>query len=84
MKYKRLFSNRGLKQQIMQGYITLKEASAKWGIGDRRINALCLAGRIEGATRAGTMWLIPEQAKKPEDGRIKSGKYIKSKEPKDE
>lgn len=68
----------------MQGYMTLKEASLKWGIGDRRINALCLEGRIEGATRAGTMWLIPEQAQKPDDARIKSGKYIKSKESKDE
>lgn len=68
----------------MQGYMKLKEASLKWGIGDRRINALCLEGRIEGATRAGTMWLIPEQAQKPDDARIKSGKYIKSKEPKDE
>lgn len=61
----------------MQGYMTLKEAAEKWGIGDRRINALCLEGRIEGATRAGTMWLIPEDAKKPEDARVKSGKYIK-------
>jgi hypothetical protein len=25
------------------------------------------------------MWIIPEEAKKPSDARIKSGKYIKSK-----
>lgn len=68
----------------MRGYMTLKEAAIKWGIGDRRINALCLEGRIEGATRAGTMWLIPEHAKKPDDARIKSGKYIKTKEHQDE
>lgn len=68
----------------MQGYMTLKEASAKWGIGDRRINALCLEGRIEGATRAGTMWLIPEATNKPEDARVKSGRYIKKKEDQDE
>ena len=61
----------------MQGYMTLKEAASKWGISDRRINALCLEGRIDGATRAGTMWLIPDQAKKPEDARLKTGKYIK-------
>ena len=62
----------------MQGYMTLKEAASKWGISDRRINALCLEGRIEGATRAGTMWLIPEGAEKPVDARVKSGKYIKN------
>ena len=65
----------------MQGYMTLKEAAIKWGIGDRRINALCLEGRIEGATRAGTMWLIPEETKKPDDARVRSGRYIKNKPP---
>ena len=63
----------------MQGYMTLKEAASKWGISDRRINALCLEGRIDGATRAGTMWLIPEGVEKPTDARIKSGRYKKSK-----
>lgn len=63
----------------MQEYMTLKEASKAWGISDRRINTLCLEGRIEGATRAGSMWLIPYDAAKPTDARIKSGKYIKDK-----
>lgn len=63
----------------MQEYMTLKEASKAWGISDRRINTLCLEGRIEGATRAGSMWLIPSGTKKPTDGRVKSGKYIKEK-----
>lgn len=63
----------------MQEYMTLKEASEKWGIGDRRINALCLQGRIEGAYKFGREWAIPKDAKKPEDARIKSGKYIKKK-----
>lgn len=63
----------------MQEYMTLKEASKAWGISDRRINTLCLEGRIEGATRAGFMWLIPSGTVKPMDGRVKSGKYIKDK-----
>lgn len=57
--------------------MTLKEASEKWGIGDRRINALCLQGRIEGTLKFGRQWAIPCDAKKPEDTRIKSGKYKK-------
>lgn len=62
----------------MQGYMTLKETADKWGIGDRRINALCLQGRVDGAIRVGKMWLIPETTQKPIDARIKTGKYIKN------
>lgn len=64
----------------MEGYMTLKEAAEKWGIGDRRINTLCLEGRIDGASKVGNVWVIPDDAPKPEDNRIKSGKYIKQKE----
>ena len=59
----------------MEGYMTLKEAAEKWGIGDRRINTLCLEGRIEGASKIGNLWVIPVDT--PDDNRIKSGKYIK-------
>ena len=55
----------------MNGYLTLKEASARWGISDRRINVLCLQGRIPGATKFGNAWAIPEEAEKPEDARVK-------------
>lgn len=58
-------------------FMTLKEASQKWGIGVRRINTLCSEGRIEGASRIGNMWIITQNAEKPKDGRIKSGKYTK-------
>lgn len=61
----------------MDGYMTIKEASEKWGIGERRINTLCLEGRIEGMSKLGMMWVIPANAKKPKDERNKSGKYIK-------
>lgn len=62
---------------IAMEYMTLKEAADKWGIGDRRVNALCLQGRIEGAVRFGNAWAIPVDAEKPSDARIKTGKYIK-------
>lgn len=63
----------------MENYITLSEAAKKWGISERRIRTLCSEGRIEGVTRFGRSWAIPENAKKPVDHRIKSGKYIKNK-----
>ena len=63
----------------MEGYMTIKEASAKWGIGLRRINTLCNEERIEGASKMGNVCVIPADAEKPKDERIKSGKYVKSK-----
>lgn len=36
-------------------------------------------GRIEGVERLSHQWVIPVNAEKPKDARIKSGKYIKTK-----
>ena len=63
----------------MNGYIKISVASERWGISERRINTLCLEGRIEGAVKFGNTWAIPEKAKKPKDRRIKSGRYMKGK-----
>ena len=52
-------------------YMTLKEASEKWNISPRMINYYCSAGRIPGAEKKGTVWLIPKDAEKPIDGRRK-------------
>lgn len=60
-------------------YLSISETSKKWGIGSRRIQTLCITGRIKGAARLGNMWAIPKDAEKPKDARIKSGKYIKEK-----
>lgn len=53
-------------------FITVKEASLKWGISDRRIRVLCSEGKIPGAYQEGRAWKIPFDAKKPVDGRYKS------------
>ena len=53
-------------------YMTLKEASNKWGVTPRRINYYCAADRIPGAVKMGTVWLIPKGAQKPADRRFKS------------
>ena len=41
-------------------YMTLKEASKIWGVTPRWINYYCSAGRIPGAEKMGTVWLIQE------------------------
>lgn len=61
-------------------YISAIEAAKKWNISRRRIITLCNDGRIEGAQKAGSYWIIPNDAIKPIDARIKNGKYIKPKE----
>ena len=55
-------------------YMTLKEASEEWGVTPRRINYLCAAGRISGAIKMATIWLIPKDAQKPADKRYKNSK----------
>ena len=61
----------------MKGYRKIQEASTRCGISKRRINTLCLEGRIEEAEKFGNAWAILVDAEKLVDGRIKSGKYIK-------
>lgn len=58
-------------------YISVKEASEKWGLSTRRVQILCTGGRIKGAGRIGNMWVIPKNAEKPKDARVKNGKYVR-------
>ena len=51
------------------GYISIREASYKWGVSERRVTQYCSAGRIPGLTRFGRSWAIPANAKKPTDPR---------------
>ena len=55
--------------------LTIKEASLIWGISVRRITVLCNEGRIVGAKKIAGAWLLPKDAEKPADARVKSGKY---------
>lgn len=45
-------------------FMTVKQASEKWGISDRRIRVLCAQGKILGAYHEGRSWKIPVDAKK--------------------
>lgn len=55
----------------MAKFITTKEASEKWDISERRINVLCKEGRIPGAYKENKRWIIPADAVKPADKRLK-------------
>lgn len=58
-------------------FMTTTQAGEKWSLSGRRVAILCAEGRIPGVQKAGNVWLIPEDAERPSDARIKSGKYIK-------
>jgi hypothetical protein len=53
-------------------YISSKEAAEKWGITKRRVQVLCVGDRIAGAKKIGTQWVIPYDAEKPADARVKA------------
>lgn len=56
----------------------VKDAAALWGLGERQISKLCKEGKIPGAKKVGKSWVIPADAQKPADSRIKSGKFRKN------
>lgn len=56
---------------INMDYMTLKEASEKWGVSSRQVNYYCVEGRIPGAVKMAGVWLIPKETDKPADRRYK-------------
>ena len=62
----------------MMNTMTVADAAKRWGISERRIAVLCKEGRIKGAYKQGKSWVIPADAQRPADARIKSGSNIKS------
>jgi AraC-like DNA-binding protein len=63
----------------MQEYVSVTEVAKKWGISKRQVLYYCNAERIPGTARVGSYFIIPADAKKPADARIKSGTYAKEK-----
>ena len=60
----------------IKGYISIREASYRWGVSERRVNQYCAEGRIPGASRFGRSWAIPENAEKPSDPRSQQDKHL--------
>lgn len=53
-------------------YLTVKETGEKWNITGRMVTYYCETGRITGAEKKGNLWLVPEEAVKPIDKRIRA------------
>lgn len=56
-----------------------KEKAVEWGVSERSVNDMCKKGKIPGAVKHSGKWCIPDDAIKPVDGRVSSGKYKKKK-----
>ena len=48
-------------------YLTVKEVAERWGITSRMVTVYCSDGRLPGAVKKGNLWLVPEDAEKPDD-----------------
>jgi len=59
----------------MKGYLTVKEVAENWGLSIRRIETMCINGQLEGVTKFGKSWVIPERAERPRDRRVTTGQY---------
>ena len=46
-------------------FISVKEASEKWGVTERVVRQYCADGRVPGAFITGKTWNIPDNAQKP-------------------
>ena len=57
-------------------YIKVSQAAEKWGLSTRRVRLLCAENRIEGVIKRGKLYMIPENAPKPVDGRTRKGIHI--------
>lgn len=55
-----------------------REKATEWGVSERTVNDMCKKGKIEGAVKSNGRWNIPDDAVKPADGRISSGRYVKT------
>ena len=52
-------------------FLSAGQVANKWNISQRRVQVLCSNNRIQGAFKVGEVWVIPENAPKPEDNRKK-------------
>lgn len=58
--------------------MSVKEAAKRWNITERRVSKLCKDGEIAGAEKRGNRWMLPANAQKPADKRIRTGAYRKT------
>lgn len=54
-------------------YRPVKEIADEWGITVRRVQMMCVDGKIPGAKKVGKLWMIPENPERPQDNRMAPG-----------
>ncbi len=59
-------------------YLSARETAEKWNISEKRVRVLCRENRIAGAVQSGRNWLIPSDAVKPADARLKKAESLLS------
>ena len=57
-------------------WMTVNEAGEQWGVTTRRVAALCANGKVTGAQKLGSFWVIPKGTPKPIDGRTTEAKVL--------
>lgn len=53
-------------------YIKVSKVAEKWGLSARRVRVMCAEGKIHGVIRKGNLYMIPDNAEKPRDSRLKA------------
>ena len=54
-------------------YISVKQASVKFGISVEQVLALCEQGKFKNSQKVDDFWIIPENAEKPTNDKRKAG-----------
>lgn len=62
----------------MNGYVKAEAMAERWDVSVRQVQLLCQNGKIEGASKFGNVWAIPEGTPKP----TRSGKFKPGRKPK--
>lgn len=57
-------------------YMKVSQAAKLWGLSDRAVRKMCSEGRIEGVTRKGSLYMIPKDASRPIDRRMRWSKQV--------
>ena len=63
----------------MNGYVKAEVLAERWNVSVRQVQLLCQNGKIEGASKFGNAWAIPENTPKP----TRTGKYKPGRKPKE-
>jgi hypothetical protein len=63
----------------MNGYVKTDDMARRWNVSARQIQLLCQNGKIEGASKFGNAWAIPENTPKP----TRTGEYKPGRRPKE-